>query len=337
MPKKTTKKKPVSLHAKKPASKVAPKPTVASPKPLARLRQNLAIGRKSTQAAEVKPVTTARRLLLQTWQVIASHPKLFIGLFIAYVITTWLLVGTGAQGDYLSLKGSLGKAFGGDIGALSQSGPLFFSTISGAFGQTLTDVQQFSLNLVTILFWLVFIAATRHTIAEKKVRIRDVLYTAPAPLLPFVLILIFICLQLIPGALGAFLFTLASSGGFITNGLEMIIFIILAFIPIMLSLYWVVSSLIALVIVALPNMYPRAALVSAKQLVRGRRLTVLLRLLGLILWIVLLWIIVLLPFIVIDIWVNIGGIISILIQLLTQATLLLSAVYIYRLYRSLLK
>lgn len=298
--------------------------------------------RATTKRAKKPPISTQkvpniRQLLWQTWLLLKARPKLFIGLLVIYIAIVLLFVGSSSQGDYLTLKDNLGKVFSGNIGALSQVGPLFFATISGAYGQSMTELQQFTLNLITLLFWLVFIAAARHTVAEQKVRVRDVLYTAPTPLIPSLLVLLFLCIQLIPGAVGALIFTIASSGGYLTNWFEFALFALIAFALVVGSLYWAVTSIIGLAIVALPNMYPRKALQTAKQLVRGRRLSILLRLLGLVGAVALLWVIVLLPFIILDIWLPLASVITILIQLLTQISLLLVALYIYHLYRSLLK
>lgn len=282
------------------------------------------------------PLPSGWQLLVLSWQTVKAQPKLFIGIFIAYIFLVATLVQAGPQGDFASLKDNVGQLFTGHFGAFSQTGPLFVSTFFGAFGQALTNEQITTLSLLNIVFWLAFVAAARFAVEGKKVKVRDILYTAPGPFLPTLIVLLITCLRLAPGIL-ATLLMMQAFNGYIQNWFEGLVWIVIGFPFIILSVYWLVGSAIALVIASLPKVYPLVAFSTAKRLVRGRHFEILKRLLWLVLWIVLLWIVTLLPFILVSLWTNISGIISLVIQLLTQATLVFIVVYFYRLYRGLLK
>ena len=63
----------------------------------------------------------------------------------------------------------------------------------------------------------------------------------------------------------------------LTEGFGMMLFGLLAASVLTLVLYWVTSTIIALVVVALPGMYPLRAIQAASDLVVGRRLRIMLR------------------------------------------------------------
>ena len=78
------------------------------------------------------------------------------------------------------------------------------------------------------------------------------------------------------------------------------LFWIFAAMVAVLVLYWITSTLIALVIVTLPGMFPFRALRAAGDLVVSRRLRILLRLLWGVGVIAVIWGIVMIPSIILD-------------------------------------
>jgi len=127
-------------------------------------------------------------------------------------------------------------------------------------------------------------------------------------------------------------YSIITSGGILSNIVELLIFGILFISLILFSLYLVSNSIIALYIVTLSNMTPLASLRSAKQLIKGRRPKVVISLLILPLLLVALAAAVLLPLILfipaIASWVYI-------IMLIFALPLVHS--YLYSLYRELIK
>ena len=107
-----------------------------------------------------------------------------------------------------------------------------------------------------------------------------------------------------------------------------------------LSLYWITSTLIALIIVTLPGMYPFQAIKTAGDLMVGRRIKILLRWLWMALVVLLTWAIVLLSFIFIDMGlkalfpvISSCPIVPIVILLLSALTTIWVSAYVYLLYR----
>jgi hypothetical protein len=288
-----------------------------------------------------KPETKTRSvfaLFREVFGVISSHPFQLLGLTAIYVFANILLVGTVSQLDYLGLKGAVDQALGGGANGIANASTVFAATITGALSPARTELQQFMYGFLMLLFILMIMWMARHIAAEQKVTIRQTLYSAPAPLVSVTFVLVVISLQTLPAAIGAYLYTLATTQGYVDGGPVAMVFALLTFLLATLSLYWIINSIIGFVIVTLPGVYPMVALSSAKQLVLGRRFSILLRLSGLILGIVLLWAVILIPLLLVDKFTNLESLplIPVALQLLTSVSLLISSLYLYRLYRSLL-
>jgi hypothetical protein len=115
-----------------------------------------------------------------------------------------------------------------------------------------------------------------------------------------VIVTAYILVQLLPVAIGVLVFNNASSAGMLESGfMAMISSIILALLGI-LSVYWVVTSVFAMVIVTLPGMYPWQAIRVSGDIVTGRRLRIVLRIAWLLLFNTVLGGLVLLPVILLD-------------------------------------
>jgi hypothetical protein len=96
----------------------------------------------------------------------------------------------------------------------------------------------------------------------------------------------------------------------------------------------------ALVIVTLPGMYPMQALRTAGDLVIGRRMRILLRLLWMLGVVVIAWICIAIPVILFDGWLKsawTGGaslpLVPIMLLLLSSLSVVWMASYVYLLYR----
>ena len=118
------------------------------------------------------------------------------------------------------------------------------------------------------------------------------------------------------------------------------IFWLLAATIAVLVLYWTTSTLIALVVVTLPGMYPMRALRASSDLVVGRRLRILYRWLWAVLTILVAWAIVVIPVILLDTaaksaWPAVKDlpVVPYVGALMTAATTIWFAAYVYLLYR----
>jgi hypothetical protein len=142
---------------------------------------------------------------------------------------------------------------------------------------------------------------------------------------------------MLPFALVLLAYSSVTAVGWINIGIQienMAAWCVMAITAVM-TLYWICSSFIALIIVTLPGMYPFAALRAAGDLVVGRRLKLVFRLIFMALPVMLMWIVVLLPAILIDSWLQLTWqpLVPIMVLLLTTLKIIWCAAYIYLLYR----
>lgn len=283
-------------------------------------------------------VKAAWRLQLDSWRFIRGHKRTLLGLGLLYAVIAYVLVGGVSQIDYVAFKDASMQVVDGDLGALGQAGSLFLSALTGNLSSPPTDVQQFMSAVLMILFWLSIVWAARMLTANKEIRIRDALYNSGSPIIPMLVVLSVITVQLIPGALGVFAYSAALNGGFIDGGVESMSFAFAAVLLCLLSLYFMVSSLTALIVVTLPGVYPWQALRDARGLVMNRRWGIVLRVLALAVHVVIGWGVVLIPVFLLDNWLRFDWLplVPIAVQALIGMTLVYTSVYVYKLYRSLL-
>jgi hypothetical protein len=321
MPKQRAKKTAVAPKRTAKQSHRTSKPTKVSKPVLPKDNQPLVARRVSN----VWMLTKAAALLL--W----NNKKLFITITLVYALLNLVLVKGFASGTNVAdLKKQLDSLATGNFGGVL-SGLGVFVLLLGSAGNTSNNTagayQLFSALVVS----LAVIWALRQILAGKLLRSRDAYYKGMYPLVPFILVLLIIGLQLIPLAIGSSLYTAVMTNGIAVSIVEKLlwggIFVALAAV----SLYFLSSSLFALYIVTLPDMTPRQALRSAKQLVAGRRWLVLRKILFLPVLLLLIAAIIMVPIIIVATplaqWV---------FFVLTVSSLVAIHTYMYMLYRELL-
>ena len=281
---------------------------------------------------------------LDVLRTLRQHKKIFLLLALTYALLTGLLVGIASQDTYTALTDTLSKTSGdifrGNFGQIGQAGLLFITIASGGVSQTMTEAQQVYSGLIALLMWLTTVWLLRNVLANKRVKLRDGLYNASAPLLSTFLVALLLIVQLLPLAVALIAYSAASSTGLLVGGVEAMLFWIAATLLTILSLYWITSTVIALVVVTLPGMYPFRAIKTAGDLVIGRRVRILLRLLWMVLGAVVTWLVVMVPIIIIDSWIKglwpaIQGlpIIPVALLAMSSLTVVWLATYVYLLYR----
>lgn len=219
-------------------------------------------------------VAGAFRILGSSFAVIGRNWKLFLGITLIYGFLNMVLVqGFQATGSLSEAKDLLDQLFAGSFGQLA-SGLTLFVYLLGSSGNTANPTASAYQLILILVMSLAIIWALRQAYAGHAIRIRDSFYRGMSPLVQFVLVLIVVCLQLIPMAVGLLVYGSVVSGGLAATGVEQVLWALFAFLLSLLSLYLLASSLFALYIVTLPDMTPVQALRSARQLVAHRRWTV---------------------------------------------------------------
>ena len=274
-----------------------------------------------------------------------AHRKTFVLLAVVYAVLTALLVGIASQDTYSILTDTLrttgANVFIGEWGEVGQASLLFAATVTGSISQTLTDVQQVYATLIALLAWLTTIWLLRNILAGHKVKLRDGLYNAGSPILSTFLVALLLLVQILPFALALIGYSVASATGLLTaGGVESMLFWIAAGLLTVLSFYLITSTTFALVIVTLPGMRPFQAIKTAGDLVIGRRLRILMRLLWLAISLAVIWTIIMIPMILIDMWLKgLWPVISwvptipMVLLALSSLTIVWVSSYVYLLYR----
>jgi len=284
------------------------------------------------------------RFTHEVFAVLWKRKALFIMLAVLYAVLSAGLVGVASQSTYDELQDSFENEnaglFEGNWSEMGKAGYLLISGVTGSLNQTPTDVQRIFAALLGLLIWLTTIWLLRAIVAGKHPRLRDGLYNAGTPLVSTFFVSLIVVIQLLPIALAVLAFTAAASTGLIQGGVESMVFWMFAGLLGVLSLYWMVSTFLALVVVSLPGMYPMRAIRVGGDLVVGRRLKVILRFLWLLATLVVSWVVLLLPIIFFDKWLK--GIwpltegwplVPVSLLLVASLSVIWSAAYTYLFYR----
>lgn len=273
------------------------------------------------------------------------HKTIFLLLALIYAVLYAVLVGIQSQETYTTLsdllKETSGDAFSGNWGAIGQAGLLLVTVASSGVSTEATESQQIFSVFIFLLIWLTTVWLLRNLLAGHKVKLRDGLYSSGAPLFATVVITLVIAIQLIPVAVAFIAYNAATTTGLIeAGGAAAMLFWIGAGLLALLSLYWVTSSLFAMIIITLPGMYPYRAIRTAGDMVLGRRIKILLRWLWMGLMIILAWAVIMIPMILLDmgvksLWPAIEWlpIVPVTALLMAAASTVWMSSYVYLLYR----
>ena len=274
---------------------------------------------------------------------ILQHRVVYFWLIALYASVILLMGGITNQETYTQIndlmKQSSGTLFNGGINTLGQAGLLLLGTVLGGADSMEID-QQIYLGLALMMVWLTTVWLLREFRNDKKPTLRDGLYNAGAPLVPTLLVVCVLMIQLLP--IGAM--SLVSSGlwsvGLAKEGFGAMLLGVCVALVAALTLYWLTSTLVALVVVTLPGMYPFRALKISSDLVIGRRLRILFRWLWAVLVVAVMWILIMVPIILFDGWLKDAWKQAVYVPIVPGAvagmsalTSVWSASYVYLLYR----
>lgn len=279
---------------------------------------------------------------IEVKNILWSQKWLFAKFAVLYSLISFLIVGLLSQDNFDLLNKTINQLGGdvivGELSGIVQNIAVFAGIFTGAFSQNLTEAQQVYSGLLFLISWMTIVWLLRQIMAgHKNIKLRDGLYASGSPLVSTFLLFFVLFVQLIPFAIALIAYGTAESVDVFGNVLFTTLFWIVELLLVVVSMYWLTSTSIALVVVTLPGMYPLRAIKSSGDLVIGRRLRILYRLAWLLLTIVIFWAIVILPFILISqipVLKNIP-IVPVAVLLLSSLTMLWSSAYMYMLYRKL--
>lgn len=274
------------------------------------------------------------------WQ----YKKELLTIALVYVILMYVFVGLSSQESYQSFADSIDEQasdlFSGFGGQVLRAMVLFFTAFVGGLNGDLSVAQQLYMALIIVFGWLSIVWFLRNRLAGHRIKVRDAFYNSGAPIAATVVVLTVVAFQLLPIGLAALGYSAASQSGLLDGGIESMTFWIAVVLLTVLSLYWLTSSFFALIIVTIPGTYPFKALGIARDMVLGRRLKIVGRLVWMLVMTIVYWGVVLVPIILLDsllnyLWSWFGNVplVPITIMILSGFSIIWVSTYIYLFYR----
>lgn len=283
-----------------------------------------------------------------TFKTIFAHWRTFLPFIGLMVLLYAVIVGLMSEETYQEVGAAIDESgaelAAGKIGNFAKAGLILFSTFTtGGLDTGMDESGMMFMVVLFLIMWLVTIFLLRHFFAGEQPRLRDGLYNALGPLLATLVIFSFIFVQALPIMLVAITYSAAVTTGFLATPFYALLYFIFVVLMVLLSGYLLASSLMALVAVTAPGMYPIRAMFAASDLTAGRRIRIILRLLYLVLVVALIYIIIMLPIILLDMWLKsiwswlVGWpVVSAFLVACTCFVFIYATTYIYIYYRWLL-
>jgi hypothetical protein len=276
-----------------------------------------------------RPLPGAFRLSWRSVQIFRQHWRTLGGIVLVYLVLNIIFASgiSNVSTAFSTIKLDL-QSNGHDISKAAGG----FASLIGSAGASGSSTASTLQTVLFIIESLVIIWALRHLLSGQLISVKQAYYKSTTPLIPFLLVIFMIIVQLLPVTIGATVFaaivTSVFPGAAIASVLSAIAFILLAG----WSLYMVSSSIFALYIATLPEMQPRQALRSAKDLVSFRRLTVLRKVLFLPLVIFVVMGLIIVPLILLA-----SGVVPAAFYILSMLAILFVHTFLYNLYRGMLE
>lgn len=298
---------------------------------VARVRKSTKRGKRryeKTTTRKFTPLPGSFKLAGDSFRVINKHRKVLGGIVAIYLVLNVIFVGAfsnisnAVDTIRTNFEATGGKHF---VDAMSGLGALIGS--SGASGSSSASVLQVFLIIISSL---VIIWALRQLLAGQTISVKQAYYSATTPLIPFLLVIGMFFIQLLPLTLGSVL--IGALIGALASGVGTVIGVSVIFLLAVWSFYLLSGSIFALYIVTLPEMEPRKALRSSKNLVRFRRWAVIRKGLFLPIFLLLLFAVIIIPLIL---WVD--ALVAPVFFAMTMFSILFIHTYMYNLYRGLLE
>lgn len=294
---------------------------------------------RSIRRPQQQKLPSSWALLREAYRLLLARKWFFLGVVAVYGVLQLVLVTGVLSSGTTEIRDALRGASTGFVDTLVTSLTLttYIATTTGQAGTDQAAVYQFVLVLIAslaIIWALRRVESLRGSklAAGEKLRVRDAYYKGMAPLVPFVLVLLVILLEFVPLLIGSWLYSAVIQGGVAVSLLEQILWGVFLSGFGVLTVYLVLSSIFALLIVTLPDMAPLQALRSSRGLVLHRRWELIRK------FVVAAFVVIaLLVLVVTPIAYLLPAIAPWLVYLLLIATLAFSLAYLYVIYRELLR
>lgn len=282
---------------------------------------------------------------IEVAQMLWIHKNTYLLLALVYSLLTVGFGLLGSQSIYTQMSELIDTTapdglLSGVMGEVGRAGIILTTALSAGLSSGLSSTQQLIGVFMALYVWLTVVWLLRNQVAGKKVVLRDGLYSAGSPILGTLLMFMILLIQLIPMALAVIVAVVGWQTEFIPEGAISFVVAMALALVVILTLYWIVSTLIGLVVITLPGMRPFRSLSISGDLVIGRRLRLVYRTIWLGITVISSWAFIAVPIILFDSWLSgkfdwvaSTPVIPVLILVMTVFTVIWMAAYIYLLYR----
>ena len=283
---------------------------------------------------------------MQVFQLLWKNKRTFFALILFFTLLTAVLSSMMSQSAYQQLIDAINNTKDkGLSGAYSIVGLFVGVVASYATGVTATTASQQAANLFVMLFaWLTTIWLVRAFMLGKKPKMRDGLYNSGSPVIAMLMMVVILAVQFIPAAVAIIVYSALNTSGMLQQTIVLMLAGGASVLIVTLSVYWAVSTIVAMIMITLPGAYPLQTLRLSGDIVTGRRIAILLRFFWAFCVIAVVWVAVLVPTIMLDgaiksaipaiDWLPIVPFIGLL---LVYVTVVIFATYVYMFYREVVK
>ena len=293
----------------------------------------------TTHAQAVRQINISGygRFVTEVWRMVRDNWLIYLKITLLMALAIIAVVGvSNAHSNYVDTREAMEKV---DLHPfLKQAGLVTQAIITSL---TVTDAnRQAATFIIVAVAWLSLIFIARRVYSGNQLRLRDAIYSAGTPLVPMMVLLVAVLVQLLPLALVLISYSAITGAGYINQGIAIENMaawcVILAVL--VLTIYWMVTSLLTLVSVTIPGLYPMRAYYETSIQVAGRRVKILFRILMMFLPLLALWALVLIPTVLLDsiLKPKTFPVVQLVVSLLAAISCTWVSAYMYVLYRRIL-
>ena len=293
----------------------------------------------TTHAQAVRQINISGygRFVTEVWRMVRDNWLIYLKITLLMALAIIAVVGvSNAHSNYVDTREAMEKV---DLHPfLKQAGLVTQAIITSL---TVTDAnRQAATFIIVAVAWLSLIFIARRVYSGNQLRLRDAIYSAGTPLVPMMVLLVAVLVQLLPLALVLISYSAITGAGYINQGvaIENMAAWCVILAVLVLTIYWMVTSLLTLVSVTIPGLYPMRAYYETSIQVAGRRVKILFRILMMFLPLLALWALVLIPTVLLDsiLKPKIFPVVQLVVSLLAAISCTWVSAYMYVLYRRIL-
>jgi hypothetical protein len=276
-----------------------------------------------------KPLSGSFKLTAHVSNLLIQHWRTLGGIVLVYLLLNIVFASgiSNVSTAFDSIKANLDANSANGL----VHGAAGFASLVGSAGASGSGTGSTLQSILFIVESLVIIWAVRHLLSGQQISVKQAYYKAMTPLIPFVLVIFVIIIQLLPVSIGATIFTAVATSVFTNTAaasvLSLIAFVLLA----AWSIYMVSASIFAMYIVTLPDVQPRQALRSAKELVKFRRALIIRKVFFLPVFILVVMGVIIVPLILLA-----PVLVPVVFYALSMLAILFIHTYLYSLYREMI-